>query len=147
MACPLSTTFRVLRRLPPIGPRLRSVALFAMLASSWAGLAVAAGQPVHQEVPRHPLELRALVDPAGVLGELRAWLKKAEGARDYRELALLRVAQANACRVKADWTCQRDAGVQARLAAEAGGLPVLAEGGGLPVGEGGGRTAEPRGRI
>ena len=138
MACPLSTTFRVLRRLPPIGPRLRSVALFAMLASSWAGLAVAAGQPVHQEVPRHPLELRALVDPAGVLAELPALLKKAELARDYRELALLRVAQANACRVKADWTCQRDAGVQARLAAEAGGLPVL---------EVRGLIAEARGRI
>ena len=109
-----------------------------MLGLAWAGLANAGAGTAPQEVPRHPLELRALVDPAGVLAELPALLKQAELARDFRQLSLLRLAEANACRVKADWACQRDAGAQARLAAEAGGLPVL---------DVRGLIAEARGRI
>jgi diguanylate cyclase (GGDEF)-like protein/PAS domain S-box-containing protein len=114
------------------------LAMLCLVAAAWAGLAGAAAVPAHQEVPRHPLEVRALSDPDGVLSALSALLHAAESARDYRQLSLLRLTQANACRVKAAWTCQRDAGVQARLAAEAGALPVLAVRG---------LIAEARGRI
>jgi tetratricopeptide (TPR) repeat protein len=65
----------------------------------------------------HPLELEALGDPAGVLAKLPAAIDAARAANDFAELARLHLAHANACRVVADWTCQRDAGARAREAA------------------------------
>lgn len=76
-------------------------------------------------IPRHPLEVRALVEPDAVLRELPAAIEEARRAGDAQLLAALELAHANACRVKADWPCQRDAGREARFAAERSGDPVL----------------------
>jgi diguanylate cyclase (GGDEF)-like protein/PAS domain S-box-containing protein len=75
---------------------------------------------------RHPLEIRALVEPEAVLGELGPALISARLASDTREVARLELARANACRVVADWDCQREAGIEARRAAQEAGLPHLA---------------------
>ena len=79
--------------------------------------------PTH--VTRHPLETQALVDPEGVLRQLPALLKKAGDSKDHKEQALLYLAQSNACRVVADWTCQTQAAVNARIAAEKAKMPEL----------------------
>ena len=76
-------------------------------------------------VSRHPLETRALVDPVGVLHQLPKELHRAEANGDWREQSLLRLAQANACRVIANWPCQINSGVAARRAAEHAKLPDL----------------------
>jgi len=57
------------------------------------------------------------------LPELVADARKRGAAR---EIALLELAHANACRVIADWDCQRDAGRAAQLAADEAGEPLLA---------------------
>lgn len=75
---------------------------------------------------RHPLELRALVEPEAVLIELHQALISARLAGDAREIARLELARANACRVVADWDCQREAGIEARRAATEAGRPHLA---------------------
>jgi hypothetical protein len=68
-------------------------------------------------VAQHPLEVRALVEPEAVIALLPDELAKARAAGDNAELARLYLAQANACRVVADWSCQRDAGQRAAEAA------------------------------
>lgn len=110
------------------------VALFLGLLL-WTGAQAAA---IPAEVPRHPLETQALADPQSVLKQLPALLRKAADARDFRETALLELARANACRVLADWACQREAGFRAHSAAEAADAPVL---------QVRGLIAESRGRI
>ena len=112
-----------------------SAFLVLLLGSLLAGRAAAGPAP---EVPRHPLETRALVDPEGVLRELPPLLQAAQATRNYRELALLELTRANACRVLANWPCQRDAGLRARVAAVAAGQPLL---------QVRGLIAESRGRI
>ncbi len=77
-------------------------------------------------LPRHPLETRALVEPERVLAELPPLIEAAQKRGDLRELALLQLARANACRVVADWDCQRDAGSRAHEAAVAAGDAILA---------------------
>ncbi|MBW8368834.1 MAG: hypothetical protein K0M70_13365 [Arenimonas sp.] len=77
-------------------------------------------------IERHPLELRALIEPEAVLRELSAAIISARLAGDQRLVALLYLAQANACRVVADWDCQREAGINARAAATEAGAPHLA---------------------
>jgi signal transduction histidine kinase len=67
----------------------------------------------------HPLELQALREPAAVLAALPAAYASAERDQDSREIARLALAEANACRVKADWFCQRRAGQRAAEAAAA----------------------------
>ena len=69
------------------------------------------------ELPRHPLEIKALTEPEQVLLELPKALEQARAKRDMRTVALLYLARANACRVMADWPCQRSAGGSAREAA------------------------------
>ena len=69
------------------------------------------------ELPRHPLEIKALTEPENVLKELPAALEAARAKSDMRTVALLYLARANACRVMADWPCQRSAGGSAREAA------------------------------
>lgn len=81
--------------------------------------------PVGQDTVRHPLETRALVDPRGVLADLPARLKQTQATGDFGELALLYLAEANACRVIADLPCQRDAGARAFEAATRAGDPTL----------------------
>ena len=69
------------------------------------------------DLPRHPLEIKALTEPEQVLLELPKALEQARAKRDMRTVALLYLARANACRVMADWPCQRSAGGSAREAA------------------------------
>lgn len=76
-------------------------------------------------LPRHALELKALTQPDKVLEEIPAAVAAAQQSRDYRTLALLHLAQANACRVIANWPCQRNAGGSAREAAVLANDPVL----------------------
>ncbi len=78
-----------------------------------------------QEVPRHPLEIEALTQPKQVLEQLPALILAAQQRADYRELALLQLAQANACRVVADWDCQRNAGREIVGAAIKANAPIL----------------------
>jgi diguanylate cyclase (GGDEF)-like protein/PAS domain S-box-containing protein len=109
----------------------------AALFLGLAGSVLAASVP-EQTVTRHPLETRALVDPQGVLKALPALLQQAEASKDSKQQALLYLAQANACRVIANWTCQRDAGARAASIAARAGLPEL---------EVRGLIAESRGRL
>jgi signal transduction histidine kinase/CheY-like chemotaxis protein len=74
-----------------------------------------AAQP---EVERHPLEIRALTEPDAVLAELPAALAESAERGTPRQTVLLNLAKANACRVVADWPCQRDAGAEAAALAE-----------------------------
>ncbi len=76
-------------------------------------------------LPRHPLEEQALSQPEAVLRQLPPLLAAARAKGNWRELALLYLAQSNACRVIADWPCQRDASAQASVAASAAGQPIL----------------------
>ncbi len=101
------------------------VGLFLIVGLFVSSIAIATPSPSTDSITRHPLETRALVDPEGVLRELPDRLKRAAAARDNRTLALLWLAQANACRVMANWGCQRNAGAMVRKAALAAGLPEL----------------------
>ena len=67
---------------------------------------------------RHPLEIRALTDPNGVRRELPALIERATGSKDFLEVARLRLAESNACRVIADWPCQSSAAALALAAAQ-----------------------------
>lgn len=84
------------------------------------------GDDTDSELPRHPLETRALSDPDLVLKLIPQALADAAARSDGRELALLHLANANACRMVADWHCQRGAGVRAREHADVAGEPILA---------------------
>jgi signal transduction histidine kinase len=89
-------------------------------------------------VPMLPIEREALADPDGVRARLPALIEAARKRSDHRTLALLHLAEANACRVNADWACQRDAGRRALDAARDAGDGVL---------EVRGLIASARGRI
>lgn len=100
--------------------------------SAYAVLCLALLSPIDAQsattptpISRHPLETRALVDPEAVLKELPSLIQNAAATKDYKELALLYLAQSNACRVIADWPCQSNAAESARKAAESAGLPEL----------------------
>ncbi len=114
-------------RLPAATPRaalallLLAFALAAPLQADEDLKAIEAVGP--DDVPRHALELRALVAPEEVLEALPGELLAAAG--DARQRALLYLAQANACRVIADWICQRRAGADARAEAAAIDDPTL----------------------
>ena len=87
--------------------------------------AAAPAPPAADAIERDPLEIRALVEPEAVLRELVPALRAAQLASDQRRVALLFLARANACRVVADWDCQREAGAAAQEAALAAGAPHL----------------------
>ena len=76
-------------------------------------------------LPRHPLEERALNEPEAVLKLLPPLIENARKSGNSGELALLYLARANACRVVADWPCQRVAGAAGKSAARASGKPIL----------------------
>src|SRR5436190_721751 len=67
------------------------------------------------ELPRHALETKALVAPGAVLREVPPRLAEAAAKGDFKEQALLQLARANACRVLANWPCQRTASTAARM--------------------------------
>lgn len=106
-------------------PDTRSSAWFRSQHRLAALLCVIAFCAVAEPLPRHALETRALVEPDAVIAELPALIDAAQKHGDLRELALLQLARANACRVIADWNCQRDAGSRARDASAASGDTVL----------------------
>ena len=66
-------------------------------------------------LPRHPLEEQALSQPEAVLRQLPPLLARARADGNWRELALLYLAQSNACRVIAEWPCQRAGTVGRRV--------------------------------
>ena len=70
------------------------------------------------DLPRHTEETRALTQPQEVLQELPQRIAAAQRQGDDREVALLRLAESNACRVLSRTQCQQDAAVAARTAAE-----------------------------
>jgi diguanylate cyclase (GGDEF)-like protein/PAS domain S-box-containing protein len=116
-------------------PRLSAPGTWLLAGVLAAGLAVAAPAPPaapaapadrSDTLERHPLETRALVEPEAVLGEIGQALISARLAGDAREIARLELARANACRVVADWDCQREAGIEARRAALEADVPHLA---------------------
>ncbi len=80
---------------------------------------------IAKELPRHPLEIQALTEPEEVLKVIPNALSDARRKNDMRTVALLYLARANACRVMADWPCQRNAGGSAREAALLANDPVL----------------------
>ncbi len=102
---------------------LRLVLITVLLTGSAIAQESAGADP--STVPRHPLELRGLVEPEAVLAELPAELAAAQAAGNQRQLALLYLAEANACRVMADWLCQRRASANAAAAAVIAGQPQL----------------------
>jgi diguanylate cyclase (GGDEF)-like protein len=77
------------------------------------------------KVPRHALEVQALNEPELVLEKLPPLIQRAQTERNFRELALLYLAQANACRVSANWPCQSSAGADAFQSAARANDPVL----------------------
>lgn len=82
---------------------------FVLLALILAGLQ--AGFFAHAAgIERHPLEQQALANPDQVLAEIGRLESRAVAAKDFHTLALLELARANACRVKADWACLQRAG-------------------------------------
>jgi diguanylate cyclase (GGDEF)-like protein/PAS domain S-box-containing protein len=94
-------------------------------AAPAASAARAAPAAIADELPRHELETLALVDPMHVLRVIPDRLRVAKAAGDWNEQALLQLARANACRVLANWPCQRTASTAARMAAALAGSPVL----------------------
>ncbi len=100
--------------------------LTVLFGLAWLAPAVAWDEPsANPGVPQHALEIKALQSPEKVLGELPPRIREARARGDSHELALLLLAQANACRVIADWPCQRIAGAGAAEAAKAAGEPIL----------------------
>ncbi len=69
------------------------------------------------EDQRHPLEIEALTRPQEVLKKLPS-AREALAKDDHTAAAKLALAEANACRVIADWRCQRRAGSNAILEAD-----------------------------
>lgn len=106
-------------RAPP-SPIFSWLALLLCLVS----LGARAQAPVI-DVPRHPLEVRALTNPQEVLDALPAAYAAAKQRGDDKESASLALAHANACRMIADWRCQRTAGAQAQAFGASAGQPLL----------------------
>jgi diguanylate cyclase (GGDEF)-like protein len=102
------------------------VAATLALSGALAGAALAQdGATEVDSIPRHALELQALVAPEQVLAELPAALAASRDAGDLATVALLHLAEANACRVIADWLCQRRAAAAAADAAQQAGAGIL----------------------
>lgn len=76
-------------------------------------------------IPMLPIEREALADPDGVRQRLPGLLEAARRDADERTVAMLYLAEANACRVVADWVCQRGAGARAGESARKIGDRVL----------------------
>ena len=102
-----------------------------LIAAAWLACAVACGwtttaRAALSDDKRHPLELQALTEPNFVLESVRPLIADASAHGASEELAKLELARANACRVVADWLCQRDAAAAATVAARAAGAHHLA---------------------
>ena len=107
-----------------VGQLLRAAARAALLLA--LPFAVQAqNEPAPEAFSRHPLEIRALTDPNGVRRELPALIERATESKDFLEVARLRLAESNACRVIADWPCQSSAAALALAAAQTANIPEL----------------------
>ena len=102
---------------------MRAIALALLLFAIAPALRA---QDANSSLPYHPLERRALVEPDAVLTEIPPLLRTAERQGNSREAALLLLARANACRVVADWGCQRQSAALARAQAKKAGDGILA---------------------
>lgn len=107
-------------------PRPRRRFAWPIGTGIWLVLVGGLAMAVVSEAERHPLEAEALSQPEAVLAKLPPLLADAQSRGAKRELALLELARANACRVVANWDCQRDAGRAAQMAADEAGEPFLA---------------------
>ncbi|MEQ1512186.1 MAG: diguanylate cyclase [Lysobacteraceae bacterium] len=97
--------------------RLRAVlAAAACFSFVWIMFDAAAANGSHDD-QRHPLEVEALTQPREVLRKLPA-ARNALAKDDHAGMAKLSLAAANACRVIANWGCQRQAGSAAVAAAD-----------------------------
>jgi len=85
--------------------------LLCAISTAFAGAATSVADE------RHPLEIEALTRPREVLAALPN-ARKALSEGDRIGAAKLALAEANACRVIADWRCQRRAGSAAVLEAD-----------------------------
>ena len=103
----------------------RFLAWFLLLPVQVLVCGLAWGAQPGDSVERHPQETRALKDPQAVLAELPAQIAAARQQSDFRELALLHLAEANACRVMGNFACQAAAGQRALKAAEQAGNAAL----------------------
>ena len=92
--------------------RLAAAAVFAG-STAWASTPA----PADAVERRHPLEIQALTRPREVLAKLTQ-ARKALAPGDHAGTAKLALAEANACRVIADYRCQRRAGSAAIQAAD-----------------------------
>lgn len=88
---------------------LSAIASASMGVGMPAALAAPPAPAAQNVDPRHPLEIEALTRPRDVLAKLPA-VRKALAVGDRVGAAKLALAEANACRVIADWRCQRRAG-------------------------------------
>lgn len=114
---------RATARLPA---HLRAAAMAVCLVFaclSFVCFAAPAPQP-NQPDQRHPLEVEALTQPREVLKKLPA-ARSALAKSDDAGVAKLALAEANACRVIANWRCQRRAGSAAITAADRSGSVYL----------------------
>lgn len=103
-----------------------AAAAWLLIAFGFAiGPAHAAAEEGADPTQRHALEDLARSDPQAVLRELPALLAATQDPQHARERALLLLAKANACRVRAEWACQRDSGLAARDAAIQAAIPAL----------------------
>lgn len=78
-----------------------------------------------QSWPRHALETQALIEPDKVLAQVMPAIAEAKAQGNLVDVATLELARANACRVVADWDCQREAGLAAIGAARQAEQPLL----------------------
>lgn len=91
--------------------RVAVIACFAFAILALDGLAAVEGDQ------RHPFEVEALTQPREVLQKLPA-ARNLLAKDDHAGMAKLALAAANACRVIANWGCQRQAGSAAVAAAD-----------------------------
>lgn len=105
--------------------QVRLILLIVLLLTATAASAAVEADASMKAGRQHPLELLALTDPAAALSGVDAALPQAQAMGDQRSVALLELARANACRVRADWACQHRAGGAARQAAQAAAEPLL----------------------
>lgn len=98
-----------------------TVVMAACFSFAWLAFDGAAASGDDQ---RHPLEVEALTQPREVLEKLTA-ARAALARDDYSGAAKLALAEANACRVIANWRCQRRAGSTAIAAADRSGSVYL----------------------
>lgn len=118
------------------GTAVQRVCCSLVLAAIVLGADPLPAQQVHSQLPRHPLEDQALERPIEALSAIETSLAEARpGTLEYVTLML---AKANACRMLANWNCQRDAGLAAHEAAALLGQTLLTVRG---------QIAEARGRI